>query len=205
LIWVYLLFVNFDLLMINLILFGKPGSGKGTQAEFVKKKYDLIHISTGDVFRHNISKQTELGVLAKSYMEKGELVPDGVTIQMLEAEVNKTPNAGGFIFDGFPRTIHQAEMLDKFLINKKLSISMTIALEVDEKILTERLISRGKDSGRADDQERSKIQNRFEEYNKKTSTLINYYRSQNKFFEIEGTGEISQISERIFNVIDSNI
>jgi adenylate kinase len=191
--------------MINLILFGKPGSGKGTQAEFVKKKYDLIHISTGDVFRHNISKQTELGVLAKSYMEKGELVPDGVTIQMLEAEVNKTPNAGGFIFDGFPRTIHQAEMLDKFLINKKLSISMTIALEVDEKILTERLISRGKDSGRADDQERSKIQNRFEEYNKKTSTLINYYRSQNKFFEIEGTGEISQISERIFNVIDSNI
>jgi adenylate kinase len=191
--------------MINLILFGKPGSGKGTQAEFVKKKYDLIHISTGDVFRHNISKQTELGVLAKSYMEKGELVPDGVTIQMLEAEVNKTPNAGGFIFDGFPRTIHQAEMLDKFLINKKLSISMTIALEVDEKILTERLISRGKDSGRADDQDRSKIQNRFEEYNKKTSTLINYYRSQNKFFEIEGTGEISQISERIFNVIDSNI
>jgi len=191
--------------MINLILFGKPGSGKGTQAEFVKKKYDLIHISTGDVFRHNISKQTELGVLAKSYMEKGELVPDGVTIQMLEAEVNKTPNAGGFIFDGFPRTIHQAEMLDKFLINKKLSISMTIALEVDEKILTERLISRGKDSGRTDDQGRSKIQNRFEEYNKKTSTLINYYRSQNKFFEIEGTGEISQISERIFNVIDSNI
>jgi adenylate kinase len=191
--------------MINLILFGKPGSGKGTQAEFVKKKYDLIHISTGDVFRHNISKQTELGVLAKSYMEKGELVPDGVTIQMLEAEVNKTPNAGGFIFDGFPRTIHQAEMLDKFLINKKLSISMTIALEVDEKILTERLISRGKDSGRTDDQDRSKIQNRFEEYNKKTSTLINYYRSQNKFFEIEGTGEISQISERIFNVIDSNI
>jgi adenylate kinase len=191
--------------MINLILFGKPGSGKGTQAEFVKKKYDLIHISTGDVFRHNISKQTELGVLAKSYMEKGELVPDGVTIQMLEAEVNKTPNAGGFIFDGFPRTIHQAEMLDKFLINKKLSISMTIALEVDEKILTDRLISRGKDSGRVDDQDRSKIKNRFEQYNKKTSTLINYYRSQDKFFEIEGTGEISEISERIFNVIDSNI
>jgi adenylate kinase len=191
--------------MINLILFGKPGSGKGTQAEFVKKKYDLIHISTGDVFRYNISKQTELGILAKSYMEKGELVPDGVTIQMLEAEVNKTPNAGGFIFDGFPRTIHQAEMLDKFLINKKLSISMTIALEVDEKILTDRLISRGKDSGRVDDQDRSKIKNRFEQYNKKTSTLINYYRSQDKFFEIEGTGEISEISERIFNVIDSNI
>jgi len=191
--------------MINLILFGKPGSGKGTQAEFVKKKYELIHISTGDVFRYNISQKTDLGILAKSYMEKGDLVPDNVTIQMLEAEVNKTPNANGFIFDGFPRTTLQAEMLDEFLKNKNLKISMTIALEVDENILIDRLISRGKDSGRVDDQDRSKIQNRFEEYNKKTSTLINYYRSQNKFFEIQGTGEISEISERIFNVIDSNI
>tara|TARA_B100000780_G_scaffold171749_1_gene120220 strand:+ start:1372 stop:1947 length:576 start_codon:yes stop_codon:yes gene_type:complete len=191
--------------MINLILFGKPGSGKGTQAEFVKKKYDLIHISTGDVFRYNISKQTELGVLAKSYMDKGDLVPDDVTIQMLEAEVNKTPNASGFIFDGFPRTTLQAEMLDEFLINKNLNISMTIALDVDDEILIDRLIIRGKDSGRADDQDKSKIKNRFEEYNKKTSTLINYYRSQNKFFEIDGTGEVSEISQRIFNVIDSNI
>jgi len=205
LIWVYLLFVNFDLVMINLILFGKPGSGKGTQAEFIKKKYDLIHISTGDVFRYNISKQTELGVLAKSYMDKGDLVPDDVTIQMLEAEVNKTPNASGFIFDGFPRTTLQAEMLDEFLINKNLNISMTIALDVDDEILIDRLIIRGKDSGRADDQDKSKIKNRFEEYNKKTSTLINYYRSQNKFFEIDGTGEVSEISQRIFNVIDSNI
>ena len=202
---VYLLFVNFDLTMINLILFGKPGSGKGTQAEFVKKKYKLIHVSTGDIFRYNISQKTDLGILAKSYMEKGDLVPDNVTIQMLEAEVNKTPNANGFIFDGFPRTTLQAEMLDEFLKNKNLKISMTIALEVDENILIDRLISRGKDSGRVDDQDRSKIQNRFEEYNKKTSTLINYYRSQNKFFEIQGTGEISEISERIFNVIDSNI
>ena len=204
-IWVYLLFVNFDLVMINLILFGKPGSGKGTQAEFVKKKYDLIHISTGDVFRYNITKKTELGVLAKSYMDKGDLVPDDVTIQMLEAEVNKTPNASGFIFDGFPRTTLQAEMLDEFLINKNLNISMTIALDVDDEILIDRLIFRGKDSGRADDQDKSKIKNRFEEYNKKTSTLINYYRSQNKFFEIDGTGEVSEISQRIFNVIDSNI
>ena len=204
-IWVYLLFINFDLVMINLILFGKPGSGKGTQAEFVKKKYDLIHISTGDVFRYNITKKTELGVLAKSYMDKGDLVPDDVTIQMLEAEVNKTPNASGFIFDGFPRTTLQAEMLDEFLINKNLNISMTIALDVDDEILIDRLIIRGKDSGRADDQDKSKIKNRFEEYNKKTSTLINYYRSQNKFFAIDGTGEVSEISQRIFNVIDSNI
>tara|TARA_B110000263_G_scaffold34444_1_gene26160 strand:+ start:5211 stop:5789 length:579 start_codon:yes stop_codon:yes gene_type:complete len=188
--------------MINLILFGKPGSGKGTQAEFIKKKYDLIHISTGDVFRYNISKQTDLGLLAKSYMEKGDLVPDNVTIQMLEAEVNKTPNAKGFIFDGFPRTTLQAEMLDEFLNSKNLSISMIIALEVDENILIDRLIKRGKAIGRADDQDRSKIQNRFEEYNKKTSTLINYYKSQNKFFEIEGIGEIDEISQRLFNVID---
>ena len=188
--------------MINLILFGKPGSGKGTQAEFIKKKYDLIHISTGDVFRYNISTQTDLGLLAKSYMEKGDLVPDNVTIQMLEAEVNKTPNAKGFIFDGFPRTTLQAEMLDEFLNSKNLSISMIIALEVDENILIDRLINRGKASGRADDQDRSKIQNRFEEYNTKTSTLINYYKSQNKFFEIEGIGEIDEISQRLFNVID---
>ena len=191
--------------MINLILFGKPGSGKGTQAEFVKNKYDLIHISTGDVFRYNISKETDLGLLAKSYMEKGDLVPDNVTIKMLEAEVNKSSNANGFIFDGFPRTTLQAEMLDEFLILKELSITMTIALEVDENILIERLINRGKDSGRVDDQDRSKIENRFNEYNKKTSTLIKYYKSQNKFFQIEGTGKISEISQRIYNLIDSNI
>ena len=191
--------------MINLILFGKPGSGKGTQAEFVKKKYDLIHISTGDVFRYNISQKTDIGILAKSYMESGDLVPDNVTIQILQAEVNKNPDANGFIFDGFPRTTLQAEMLDEFLKNKNLSISMTIALEVDANVLIDRLINRGKDSGRADDQDRSKIQNRFEEYNNKTSPLINYYRSKNKFFEIDGTGKISEISKRIFNVIDSNI
>ena len=191
--------------MINLILFGKPGSGKGTQAEFVKNKYNLKHISTGDVFRYNISKQTKLGLLAKSYMEKGDLVPDNVTIKMLEAEVNNSSNANGFIFDGFPRTTLQAEMLDEFLQSKKLSITMTIALEVNESVLIERLISRGKESGRVDDQDRTKIQNRFNEYNKKTSTLINYYKSQNKFFEIKGYGEISEISQRIFNVIDSNI
>ena len=191
--------------MINLILFGKPGSGKGTQAEFVKNKYDLIHISTGDLFRNNISNNTELGLLAKSYMDKGDLVPDEVTIKMLESEVNNHPNAKGFIFDGFPRTTVQAEILDQFLITLKLSISMTIALEVDEHLLIERLISRGKDSGRSDDQDRTKIQNRFDEYNKKTSPLINYYKNQNKFFDIDGVGDINEISSRIFNTIDNNI
>ena len=191
--------------MINLILFGKPGSGKGTQAEFVKNKYDLIHISTGDLFRNNISNNTELGLLAKSYMDKGDLVPDEVTIKMLESEVNNHLNAKGFIFDGFPRTTVQAEILDQFLITLKLSISMTIALEVDENLLIERLISRGKDSGRSDDQDRTKIQNRFDEYNKKTSPLINYYKNQNKFFDVDGVGDINEISSRIFNTIDNNI
>jgi len=191
--------------MINLILFGKPGSGKGTQAEFIKNKYDLVHISTGNVFRYNISKQTELGLLAKSYMNKGELVPDNVTIKMLEAEVNKFPNVNGFIFDGFPRTTIQAEMLDKFLKNKDLEISMTIALEVDEDVLIERLINRGKESGRVDDQDKSKIQNRFVEYNKKTSKLIEYYNSQGKFYSVEGLGEINTITQRIYNLIDSKI
>ena len=191
--------------MINLILFGKPGSGKGTQAEFVKNKYGLVHISTGDVFRYNISKQTELGLLAKSYMEKGDLVPDNVTIKMLEAEVNKSPNANGFIFDGFPRTTHQAEILDDFLKKKDLSITMTIALEVDDAILIERLINRGKESGRIDDQDKSKIKNRFDEYNNKTSQLIEYYKHQNKFYSVEGTGEIEQITQRIYNLIDSKV
>ena len=191
--------------MINLILFGKPGCGKGTQAEFIKNKYDLVHISTGIVFRHNISMQTELGLIAKSYMDKGDLVPDNVTIKMLEAEVNKFPNVNGFIFDGFPRTTIQAEMLDKFLKNKDLKISMTIALDVDEDILIERLISRGKESGRADDQDKSKIQNRFEEYNKKTSKLIEYYNNQRKFYSVEGLGEINEITQRIYNLIDSKI
>jgi len=191
--------------MINLILFGKPGSGKGTQAEFIKNKYDLVHISTGNVFRYNISKQTELGLLAKSYMNKGELVPDNVTIKMLEAEVNKFPNVNGFIFDGFPRTTIQAEMLDKFLKNKDLEISMTIALEVDEDVLIERLINRGKESGRVDDQDKSKIQNRFVEYNKKTSKLIEYYNSQRKFYSVEGLGEINTITQRIYNLIDYKI
>ena len=191
--------------MINLILFGKPGSGKGTQAEFVKQKYDLVHISTGDVFRFNISKNTELGELAKSYMDKGDLVPDKVTIKMLEAEVEKFPNANGFIFDGFPRTSTQAQILDDFLNSKNMSISMTIALDVDENLLIDRLINRGKDSGRTDDQDKSKIQNRFDEYNKKTAPLIDYYKSQNKFFEIDGIGDINDISNRIFDVIDKNL
>ena len=188
--------------MINLILFGKPGSGKGTQAEFVRKSYNLVHISTGDVFRTNIAKNTDLGILAKSYMDKGELVPDDVTIKMLEEEVNKNQHSKGFIFDGFPRTAKQAEILDKFLSDQNLKISMTIALDVDEKILIKRLLDRGKQSGRSDDQDIIKIQNRFDEYNKKTLELIDFYKAQNKFFSIDGSGTINEITQRLFKTID---
>ena len=188
--------------MINLILFGKPGSGKGTQAEFVRKNYNLVHISTGDVFRTNIANNTDLGILAKSYMNNGDLVPDDVTIKMLEGEVIKNMDSNGFIFDGFPRTIKQAEILDKFLNDQNLQISMTIALDVQDEILIKRLLERGKQSGRTDDQDILKIQNRFQEYNKKTSKLIDFYKAQNKFFSIDGSGTINEITNRLFKTID---
>ena len=136
-------------------------------------------------------------------MDQGDLVPDEVTIQMLEAEVNKFPDVAGFIFDGFPRTTAQAEALDQFLSRKNMSISGTIALEADEDVLTARLLERGKESGRPDDQDETKIRNRFEEYNKKTAPLEAYYRNQNKFYEVDGIGEISEITQRISKVIDS--
>ena len=189
--------------MKNFVLFGKPGSGKGTQAEHLSEKYELYHISTGDLFRKNISQDTKLGLLAKSYMDKGVLVPDEVTIKMLENEINENPESKGFLFDGFPRTIAQAESLDKFLHSIDMQINATIALEVDEKELISRIIDRGKTSNRSDDQDIEKIQNRFNEYNKKTSALIRYYKNQNKFFEVNGHGSVDEITNRLFDLIDS--
>lgn len=189
--------------MINLILFGKPGAGKGTQANFLKEKYNLVHISTGDVFRYNIKNGTELGLLAKSYMDQGDLVPDEVTINMLQAEVEKNPEANGFIFDGFPRTTAQAEALDTFLASKDMGISATIALEADDEVLIQRLLERGKDSGRADDQDENKIRNRFDEYNQKTAPLIDFYKAQNKFHSVNGIGTIEEITVRLSDVIDA--
>ncbi len=188
--------------MINLVLFGKPGAGKGTQAEFLKEKYNLKHISTGDVFRYNIKNNTELGTLAKSYIDKGDLVPDEVTIKMLEDEVNKNPEADGFIFDGFPRTVAQAEALDNFLESKDMKINATVALEANDDILIERLLERGKVSGRSDDQDVSKIRNRFDEYNQKTAPLKDYYQEQHKFHSVNGIGSITEITERLTKVVD---
>ena len=190
-------------MMKNIILFGKPGAGKGTQAALLRDAFQLVHISTGDLFRYNIGNNTSLGALAKSYMDQGDLVPDEVTIKMLEAEVDANPDAGGFIFDGFPRTAKQAEALDEFLHGKEMSIQATIALEVVEEVLIKRLLNRGKDSGRADDQDEEKIRNRFEEYNNKTAPLINYYKAQNKFHSITGVGTVTEISEQLIELLDS--
>lgn len=188
--------------MINIVLFGKPGAGKGTQAAFLKEKYDLQHISTGDVFRRNIKGGTELGKLAKSYIDQGDLVPDEVTIKMLQEEVEAHPEAAGFIFDGFPRTTAQAEALDHFLESKDMAINATIALEADDEVLVQRLLERGKVSGRSDDQDESKIRNRFEEYNAKTAPLKSFYQGQGKFHSVNGIGGIQEITQRLAAVID---
>ncbi|MEO0526935.1 MAG: adenylate kinase [Bacteroidota bacterium] len=188
--------------MINLVLFGKPGAGKGTQAEFLKQKYNLKHISTGDVFRYNIKNGTDLGLLARSYMDKGDLVPDEVTIKMLQEEVEKNPDASGFIFDGFPRTEAQAEALDNFLESKNMKINATIALEANDEVLIQRLLERGKMSGRPDDQDEDKIRNRFEEYNQKTAPLRKYYEAQGRFHTVDGIGEIQEITHRLAKVIE---
>ena len=188
--------------MINIVLFGKPGAGKGTQADFLKGKYNLTHLSTGDIFRSNIQNNTDLGKLAKSYMDQGDLVPDEVTIKMLEDSVNKNPDTKGFLFDGFPRTLAQAEALDAFLATKNWKVTATIALEADDEILIQRLLKRGKTSGRVDDQDEDKIRNRYQEYNEKTAPLMEYYKNQNKFYPVNGIGSIAEITERLSAVIE---
>ena len=189
--------------MLNLILFGKPGSGKGTQASLIKNKYNLVHISTGDVFRKNMSNKTDLGMLAKGYMEKGELVPDEVTVNMLKEELEDHLPCEGFIFDGFPRTSYQAEKLDTLLTKYSLNIHLTIALDVDNETLIKRLLNRGKSSGRADDQSEDKINKRLQEYDKKTKPLIEFYTKQNKYKSINGIGEMDDSTARIVNLLDN--
>jgi adenylate kinase len=189
--------------MINIVLFGPPGAGKGTQAERLTEKYNLVHLSTGDIFRANIKNETELGKLAKSYMDKGELVPDEVTIKMLESEVDKNPTAKGFIFDGFPRTIPQAEALDTFLSSKNSDIKLMVALDVPVDELVKRLLLRGKDSGRADDTDETIIQNRIRVYNEQTAIVADFYDAREKFSKIDGVGSIDEISQRLYDAIDT--
>lgn len=189
--------------MINIVLFGKPGAGKGTQAEFLKGKYNLTHLSTGDIFRFNMKNNTPLGIEAKNYIDKGDLVPDSLTINMLQDEVAKNPDSAGFLFDGFPRTLAQAEALDVFLASKSQEITATIALDADDEVLVKRLLERGKTSGRVDDQDEEKIRNRYQEYNEKTAPLIEYYKNQDKFYSVNGIGAIEEITERLSQVIES--
>lgn len=189
--------------MLNIVLFGPPGAGKGTQSERLIERYGLVHLSTGDIFRANMKNETELGILAKSYISKGQLVPDEVTINMLKSEVLKKKDANGFIFDGFPRTKTQAEALDLFLAEINTSITSMISLDVEEEELKKRLANRAKDSGRADDADPIVIANRIEIYKNETMPVKQYYLDQNKWIKIDGFGTIDEITTRLFATVDS--
>jgi len=187
--------------MFNLILFGPPGAGKGTQSEYLIEKFGLIHLSTGDILRSEIAAKTPLGLKAKELMDQGNLVGDEVVIGMIQSKLESNKEAKGYIFDGFPRTKAQAEALDKLVNELGTSINLLIALEVEEEELKSRLLKRGLDSGRADDQNEEIIQNRIAEYNKKTLPIIEYYKEQGKYEGIEGMGSIEDIFIRICNAI----
>lgn len=184
--------------MINIVLFGPPGSGKGTQAQNLIEKFNLKQISTGDLFRYNIKNETELGKLAKSYIDKGELVPDQVTTDMLTDEVKKPTDTNGFIFDGYPRTVNQTEALEE-IVKKELNseISVCLSLVVEDEILVNRLLKRGETSGRTDDSNEEIIRTRIQEYYSKTAEVAELYKKQNKYVEIKGVGEIDEISEML--------
>lgn len=189
--------------MLNIVLFGPPGAGKGTQSEKMIGHYGLKHISTGDVFRYNIKNGTELGKMAQGFMDEGNLVPDEVTIKMLKAEVEKNPDAKGFIFDGFPRTAAQAEALDNLLTSIGTSVSMMVALNVPEDELRTRLLERGKTSGRADDQDVEKVNNRIRVYHAETAPVADFYSNQGKFRKVNGVGSIDEIFSRICETVDT--
>jgi adenylate kinase len=190
--------------MLNIVLFGPPGAGKGTQSERLIEKYGLVHLSTGDVFRANIKGETELGNLAKSYMDAGQLVPDEVTINMLRSEVVKHDAPQGFIFDGFPRTNAQAQALDEFLGSLQTEISLMLALEVEENELKTRLLKRAEFSGRPDDADPAVIEKRITVYNNETAPVKAFYQAQHKFVAIDGIGSIDEITQRLFSAIDTN-
>ena len=189
--------------MINLILFGPPGSGKGTQAAKLVERYELLHISTGDLFRYEMGNNTPLGLKAKSYIEQGELVPDSVTIGMLKNKVEANPDVKGYIFDGFPRTVPQAEALDLLLEEMGTSVSALISLDVSDEEITQRILLRGKTSGRTDDNDESIIRNRIDVYKSETALVFGYYALSGKSMKINGMGSIEEIFNRLCNAIDA--
>jgi adenylate kinase len=188
--------------MLNIVLFGPPGAGKGTQSAKLIEKHSLIHLSTGDLLRSEIAAQSPLGLEAKKLMDQGILVPDEVVIGMIDQKLETNKNAKGFIFDGFPRTKAQAEALDRLLEKKGSSISMMLALEVETEELTKRILLRGKDSGRSDDTDETIVRKRVQEYNNKTAPLKDYYQAQKKYFAVNGIGEIDAIFNSLCEAID---
>lgn len=189
--------------MKNLILFGPPGAGKGTQSAKVKEMYNLIHLSTGDLLRSEIAAGTDLGLKAKEIMARGKLVSDEIVIGMIEKKLKEHKDTAGFIFDGFPRTVAQAEALDQLLEAHKTAISGLIALEVGESELTARILARGKTSGRPDDQNEALIKTRIREYEQKTAPVANHYKKQHKYKTVEGVGSIEDIFEKLCAAIDT--
>ena len=188
---------------MKLILLGPPGAGKGTQTQLLMSKYNIPQLSTGDMLRSAVSQRTIEGAEIKDIMERGALVPDELMVRLISSRLSQTDCANGFILDGFPRTEAQAKSLDAFLERKAMSISGTIALEATDDELVERLLKRGETSGRPDDQDESKIRNRFDEYNQKTAPLRSFYTAQNKFHSINGIGSIEEITARLMTVIDA--
>jgi len=188
--------------MIDLVLFGPPGAGKGTQAQILKDKLGLTYVATGDLFRHHIKNKTDLGIKAQSYIDRGDLVPDEITIDMIK-EIIADPDARGFIFDGFPRTVKQAEVLDRLMADKGLIIDALLSINVPEDRLIKRLLERGKTSGRSDDNEET-IKHRLQQYHTKTEPVKDYYKDQGKLYEIDGVGSIEEVNQRLLDVI-SNI
>lgn len=188
--------------MLNIILFGPPGSGKGTQAEKIKNKYNLDHISTGDLFRCELKNNTELGKKVKSYLDLGQLVPDEITIKMLINKIKSFKNSNGFLLDGFPRNISQAKALDEFLKERGEEVSLLVALEVAEEEIVKRILNRGKTSGRSDDNNEEIIRDRYNVYKDLTKPVCNYYKEKNKSQAINGVGKIEEIFKKISSEID---